>query len=58
MLNLVVSAYLIFDPDGKGFIEKTQVEKMMEEHGHKQGSNAMLSQQRWSEMVPYNMISC
>ena len=56
MLNLVVSAYLIFDPDGKGYIEKTQVEKMMEEHGHKQGSNAMLSQQRWSEMVPFNII--
>ena len=51
MLNLVVSAYLIFDPEGKGYIEKIQVERMMEEHGHKQGSNAMLSQQRWSEMV-------
>eukprot|EP01037_Dinobryon_pediforme_P034527 gene34527-40465_t len=50
MLDLVVCAYLIFDPEGKGYIEKTQVEQMMEEHGHKAGSNAMLSQQRWNEM--------
>jgi len=50
MLDLVVSAYLIFDPEGKGYIEKKSVEQMMEEHGHKAGSNAMLSQQRWSEM--------
>lgn len=51
MLDLVVSAYLIFDPEGKGYIEKTSVEAMMEEHGHKAGGKAMLSQQRWSEMV-------
>ena len=52
VLNLIVSAYLIFDPEGKGFIEKTGIESMLEEHGHKAGGNAMLSQQRWNEMVP------
>lgn len=53
MLNLIVSAYLIFDPEGKGFIEKAGIESMIEEHGRKHGSsgNAMLSQQRWNEMV-------
>lgn len=52
MLNLIVSAYLIFDPEGKGFIERDSVEKMLQEHGHKAGgSNAMLSQERWNEMV-------
>lgn len=50
MLNLIVSAYLIFDPDGKGFIEKDGVQRMLQEQGGK-GSNAMLSQQRWDEMV-------
>lgn len=50
MLNLIVSAYLIFDPDGKGYILRSGVEKMLEEDGHKAGSNAMLSQQRWNEM--------
>ena len=51
MLSLIVSAYLIFDPEGKGYIERNNVEVMLEEHGHKQGDNAMLSQQRWNEMV-------
>lgn len=53
VLNLIVSAYLIFDPDGKGYIEKRGIESMIEEDGHKAaaGGNAMLSQQRWNEMV-------
>jgi Ca2+-binding EF-hand superfamily protein len=52
MLNLIVSAYLIFDPEGKGLIEKSSVEKMLDEHGQKAGkSHAVLSQQRWNEMV-------
>lgn len=52
MLNLIVSAYLVFDPEGKGFIERASVEKMLEEHGKKAGKNhAVLSQQRWAEMV-------
>jgi len=51
MLNLIVSAYLIFDPEGKGYIERGSVERMLEEHGKKAGKNhAMLSQQRWNEM--------
>lgn len=56
MLNLIVSAYLLFDPEGKGFIERSAIDKMIEVHGHKGSSgNAMLSQQRWNEMV---YISC
>jgi Ca2+-binding EF-hand superfamily protein len=50
MLNLIVNAYLIFDPDGKGYIERDGVEKMLQEQGSK-GGNAMLSQHRWNEMV-------
>jgi Ca2+-binding EF-hand superfamily protein len=56
MLNLIVSVYLMFDPDGKGYIEKKNVESMMDEHGDlKRHNNVMLSQQRWNEMVscPY-----
>ncbi|RYH30349.1 hypothetical protein EON65_05475 [archaeon] len=54
MLNLIVSAYLIFDPEGKGYIERSSVEKLLDEHGAKQGGgNAMLSQQRWNDMVSH-----
>jgi len=49
MLNLIVNAYLIFDPDGKGYIEKSGVHKLIEEQGSK-GKNPILSQQRWDDM--------
>ena len=32
MLNLILSAYLIFDPEGKGAIRRDQVEKILDEH--------------------------
>ena len=51
MLNLIVTAYLLFDPEAQGYIEKTAVEKLLEEDGHKQGKNALLSEQKWKEMV-------
>lgn len=51
MLNLIVSAYLMFDTEGKGYIVRSSVEKMLDEHGKKGSKNAMLSQQRWNEMV-------
>lgn len=35
MLNLIVSAYLIFDPQGSGSIKKAQVEKILEEASSK-----------------------
>jgi Ca2+-binding EF-hand superfamily protein len=57
MLNLIVAAYLIFDPDGKGYIEKSGVEGLLQEHGSK-GGNAMLSQQRWNEMVRNIVYDC
>ena len=50
MLNLITSAYLLFDDKAEGFIRKSSVEKMLEEEGHKVGGNAMLSQQKWKEM--------
>lgn len=56
MLNLIVAAYLIFDPDGKGYIEKSGVHKLIEEQGSK-GKNPILSQQRWNDMVYfYNFL--
>jgi Ca2+-binding EF-hand superfamily protein len=52
MLNLIVSAYLLFDPTGKGYIERKGIEQMLDEHGGAGGkNNAVLSQQRWAEMV-------
>lgn len=57
MLNLIVSAYLIFDPAGKGVIERSGVERLLDEHGAKHGGgNAMLSQQRWNEMVSHTCL--
>lgn len=56
VLNLIVSAYLIFDTDGKGYIERTGIEAMLEEQGRKGPGNAMLSQQRWAEMVSFTLF--
>lgn len=51
MLNLIVSAYLLFDPKAYGYITRTAVGTLVGEGKHK---NAMLSQQRWDEMVYYD----
>ena len=48
MLNLIVSAYLLFDPKGCGYINREAVESLIGEGKHR---NAMLSQHRWNEMV-------
>lgn len=56
LCNLIVSAYLLFDSDGKGCITKTTVQKIIDEKKsgpHNSNSNGMLSEQRWSEMVRY-----
>lgn len=60
MLNLIVIAYLLFDPQGKGFIERSGIEKTLDEHGdkHNHRSNAVLSQQRWAEMVRVFCYHC
>lgn len=51
MLHLIIQAYLLFDPEGCGRIDRKHVELMLEEHGHKaDGSHDMLSKERWSEM--------
>lgn len=58
MLNLVVNAYLLFDPDGKGHIVKGSLEKVMGDAGasqaKKKNSSAtgggFLSQDKWNEM--------
>lgn len=58
-LNLIVSAYLLFDPSGKGYIERKGIEKTLEEHGGSGGkNNAVLSQQRWAEMVRQVPLPC
>lgn len=51
MLNLIVSAYLLFDTQGKGYIERPAIEKMLDEHGAGPHKSGVLSQQRWAEMV-------
>ena len=50
MLSLILSAYLLFDINGDGMIYMENVEKLLEESGHKSGGNAMLSQERWKEL--------
>lgn len=48
VLNLIVSAYLLFDPKGLGHIDRNSVTHMISESKGKK--NAMLSESRWSEM--------
>lgn len=48
ILNLIVSAYLLFDPKGLGHIDRKAVTSLICESSGKK--NAMLSQQRWDEM--------
>ena len=49
MLRLIISAYLLFDPEGKGYINRDQVGEMLKESGSK-GDNSMLSNERWAEL--------
>lgn len=58
MLTLIVTAYLIFDPNGNGAINKRTVEEIIEESGHKLGSGYGLSHERWNEMVCVSFLSC
>ncbi len=62
MLGLITSAYLLFDTEGKGYIERAVVDSMIQEHTPQEhvsaGTNQihtltqkMLSETRWSEMV-------
>jgi Ca2+-binding EF-hand superfamily protein len=53
MLQLILSAYLLFDINGDGCIYRENVENILEEQGRKQtsgGGNVMLSQERWKEL--------
>lgn len=50
MLELIISAYLLFDTEGVGYIERDRVESLLEESGHKNGSNSMLTNDRWKEL--------
>jgi hypothetical protein len=51
VLNLIVSAYLLFDPKGVGEINKNSVTNMISEAKGTGKKNAMLSEQRWNDMV-------
>jgi hypothetical protein len=55
VLNLIVSAYLLFDPHGLGHIDKKSVTNMISEAKGTEQKNAMLSQQRWDEMVSISL---
>lgn len=50
MLQLIISAYLLFDTEGDGYIARDRVETLLEESGHKKGSNSLLTNDRWGEM--------
>lgn len=50
VLNLIVSAYLLFDPNGIGHIERSAVGGLIDEGGKGKTPNAMLSKERWDEM--------
>jgi Ca2+-binding EF-hand superfamily protein len=52
MLELIIVAYLLFDPKGRGLITMREVEKVLEEHSKNGGSHSdhFLSKQMWKEM--------
>lgn len=54
MLDLIIGAYFLFDTDGDGVIQKANVEKVLEESGHRSGahptSSPMLSEDIWKAM--------
>jgi Ca2+-binding EF-hand superfamily protein len=53
MLDLILSAYLLFDPTGQGYITQNGVEKILEENSNGASgaqSNHYLSKQMWSQM--------
>eukprot|EP01041_Mallomonas_annulata_P009254 gene9254-19211_t len=49
LLNLIVYAYLLFDPVPEGFIRKEAVEQLLEEDGRKCGTKTIM-ETRWREM--------
>ena len=51
MLNYIVTAYLLFDPEGVGSIQKESLEKWFEEGGEKSRKNLDLTEQLWKTMV-------
>lgn len=53
MLNYIVTAYLLFDPEGVGAIKKSSLEKWFEEGGEKTRKNMDLTEQLWQTMVSF-----
>lgn len=51
MLNYIVTAYLLFDPEGTGAIQKSSLERWFEEGGEKSRKNLDLTEQLWQTMV-------
>ena len=49
--NLILSAYLLFDPKGQGFITKKGVEEMIKGKTEGGNRNLLLNENRWKEMV-------
>lgn len=60
--NLILSAYLLFDPTGKGFITKKGVEQMIKKGKSKSkeegNRNLLLNESRWKEMVRLSLLLC
>lgn len=50
MLDFIIQAYLLFDPDARGHIGKRVVDKMMSENKSKDGASSILSDALWKTM--------
>jgi Ca2+-binding EF-hand superfamily protein len=48
-LDMIVKAYLLFDKEARGFINKDDVKNMMKEDGAGEGQ-MFLQEERWKEM--------
>lgn len=49
-LHLVVDAYLLFDTEARGFIDRKNVESLLSEHDEKGHTSHIMNKERWGEM--------
>lgn len=49
-LRYVVEAYILFDQDGSGSIDRKEVMALIAERSDKEGKNGLLSADRWKEL--------
>lgn len=57
VLELIVSTFILFDPQGNGCINQSQVLLMIRERGKRDGLDLMFSEERWSEVSSHPLTA-